>query len=74
MPECEFCGEQTSRIYTCKQCGAFFCEECGSPPEKLCIVCLAEEEGEDWEEEEEKEEWEDEEDHEEEWEDDEDST
>jgi len=56
MPECEFCGEQASRIYTCKQCGTFFCVECGSPSEKLCIVCLAEEEGEDWEDEEDSEE------------------
>jgi len=40
-----------ARIYTCKQCGTFFCVECGSPSEKLCIVCLAEEEGEDWEDE-----------------------
>lgn len=50
--ECEICGEPVDTVYKCKVCGANFCEECGSVEDKLCLMCLEEEEDEDWEEEE----------------------
>jgi len=54
MPECEICGEEVRRVYTCKSCDGHFCSECGSTTEMLCIDCLEEQE-EDLEEEEEEE-------------------
>ncbi len=42
MPECEICGEEADKLYTCKSCGAKFCEDCGSPIEKLCEFCAEE--------------------------------
>jgi hypothetical protein len=44
MPECEICGEESDKLITCKNCGAKFCEDCGSPIEKLCEFCAEEEE------------------------------
>ncbi len=44
MPECEICGEEADKLITCKSCGAKFCEDCGSPIEKLCEFCAEEEE------------------------------
>lgn len=52
MYDCEICGEEVSKIYVCKECGTLFCAECGSPSEKLCILCTAEEEDEEYDEEE----------------------
>jgi len=43
MPECEICGEEADRLITCKSCGAKFCDDCGSPMEKLCEFCAEEE-------------------------------
>ena len=52
MPEdvCEICGEEDVKVYECIRCGIFFCEECGSVSDKLCILCTSEEEYEDEEE------------------------
>jgi predicted nucleic acid binding AN1-type Zn finger protein len=47
MPECEICGEESDILYKCKSCGAKFCEDCGSPIEKLCEFCAEEEEFDD---------------------------
>jgi len=44
MPECFICGMETEPIYKCKICGERFCDDCGSPSEKLCLYCLEEEE------------------------------
>jgi hypothetical protein len=44
MPECEICGEESDKLIKCKSCGAKFCEDCGSPIEKLCEFCAEEEE------------------------------
>jgi hypothetical protein len=57
VTECEICGEEVSKVYTCERCGVLFCRYCGSPSEKLCVDCLEEDVDE-----EEKEESEDEED------------
>ncbi len=46
MPECEICGEESDKLIKCKSCGAKFCEDCGSPIEKLCEFCAESEEGE----------------------------
>jgi len=43
-------GEEDVKVYECIRCGIFFCEECGSVSEKLCILCTSEEEYEDEEE------------------------
>jgi hypothetical protein len=43
MPECEICGEESDKLIKCKNCGAKFCEDCGSPIEKLCEFCAEEE-------------------------------
>ena len=40
MPKCELCGENEEKIIRCKECGSKFCEDCGSPVERLCINCL----------------------------------
>ncbi len=44
MPECEICGEEADRLITCKSCGTKFCEDCGSPMEKLCEFCAEDDE------------------------------
>jgi hypothetical protein len=44
LPECEICGEESDKLIKCKSCGAKFCEDCGSPIEKLCEFCAEEEE------------------------------
>jgi len=49
MPECEICGEEADKLIVCKSCGCKFCEDCGSPVEKLCEFCSEEDEyDEDW--------------------------
>ena len=42
MPRCEICGEEVSKVYTCKECEIVFCEECGDPEQGLCMLCLSE--------------------------------
>lgn len=42
LPECEICGEESDKLIKCKSCGAKFCEDCGSPIEKLCEFCAEE--------------------------------
>ena len=59
VTECEICGEEVARVYTCKRCGVLFCRYCGSPSENLCVDCLEEDVDDDEEEEEEEEEEED---------------
>ncbi len=49
MPECYICGMETEPVYKCKVCGERFCDDCGSPSEKLCLYCL-EDEKEDYDE------------------------
>ena len=44
MPECEICGEEADKLTICKSCGCKFCEDCGSPIEKLCEFCSEEDE------------------------------
>jgi hypothetical protein len=44
MPECEICGEEADKLTICKSCGCKFCEDCGSPVEKLCEFCAEEDE------------------------------
>ena len=44
MPVCDICGESEDSLYRCKQCGARFCEWCGSIDDKLCSNCFDEEE------------------------------
>ena len=44
MPECYMCGMETEPIYKCKVCGERFCDDCGSPKDKLCLYCLEEDE------------------------------
>lgn len=39
LQECEICGEEVARVYTCNRCGARFCKDCGSPSENLCMDC-----------------------------------
>jgi hypothetical protein len=39
MPECGICGENVEKLYLCGKCGVKFCENDGSPEEKLCINC-----------------------------------
>ncbi len=39
MPECGICGENVEKLYLCSKCGVKFCENDGSPEEKLCINC-----------------------------------
>lgn len=39
MPECGICGENAEKLYLCGNCGVGFCENDGSPEEKLCINC-----------------------------------
>ena len=56
MPRCEICYEDVDKTYTCKNCKVEFCEECGDPKKRICILCLEEEEQEEDEEEEEEEE------------------
>jgi hypothetical protein len=40
MPKCSVCGGQVEKLYLCRTCGVRFCENCGSPEEKMCINCL----------------------------------
>lgn len=47
MPECYICGMETEPVYRCKMCGERFCDDCGSPSDKLCLYCLEEDEEED---------------------------
>jgi len=56
MPRCEICYEDVEKTYTCKNCKLEFCEECGDPKKKLCMLCLEEEEEENEDEEEEEDE------------------
>ena len=51
MPKCEICYEDVDKVYTCKECGAEFCVDCGDPKKKLCVLCMEEEEEEEEEEE-----------------------
>ena len=44
MPDCYICGMETEPVYKCKVCGERFCDDCGSPSEKLCLYCLEEDE------------------------------
>ena len=39
MPECGICGENAEKLYLCRNCGVKFCENDGSPEEKICINC-----------------------------------
>jgi DNA-directed RNA polymerase subunit RPC12/RpoP len=39
MPECDVCGAQVDRLYLCRTCGVKFCENDGSPKDKICINC-----------------------------------
>ena len=51
--ECEICGEEVSRVFTCEVCGILFCRDCGSTTDKICILCSEEPaEEEDWKKEE----------------------
>ena len=47
MARCEICDVEEERIYKCKKCGTLFCVYCGSPEDKLCLVCLEEKESEE---------------------------
>jgi len=39
MPECGVCGAQVDKLYQCRTCGIKFCENDGSPKDKICINC-----------------------------------
>jgi hypothetical protein len=39
MPTCGVCGEEVDRLYQCRVCGVMFCEDDGSPGERICINC-----------------------------------
>jgi len=41
MSVCELCGTD-DEVYSCKRCGALFCEYCGSVSKMLCVDCLDE--------------------------------
>jgi len=43
MPECEVCGGQVDKVYGCRICGAKFCEDDGSPSDRICINCSGKE-------------------------------
>ena len=42
MPVCGCCGEEVEAVYSCKRCRTYFCLECGSVDNKLCIDCQEE--------------------------------
>jgi len=44
---CEECGEKHEESFTCKVCGDVSCPDCGMESERLCSVCLSEEEATD---------------------------
>lgn len=54
MPICEVCFDDVETLCGCRECGTFFCPECGSIKDELCHYCLEEvheagsEEGTDW--------------------------
>jgi predicted ATP-dependent serine protease len=50
VPVCDICGETEDRLYKCKQCGARFCEWCGSIDDSLCSNCFDEEDDDEYEE------------------------
>jgi len=39
MSKCGICGNRVDTIYECRECGIKFCENDGSPSEKICINC-----------------------------------
>ena len=42
MPVCDVCEEEVEKVYTCRDCEARFCEDCGNPREMLCTWCIEE--------------------------------
>lgn len=39
MAECYYCEKESEKLYTCKDCGRKFCEECGDVESGLCNSC-----------------------------------
>jgi ribosomal protein L37AE/L43A len=39
---CDLCGKEFDEgdLWTCKDCGAVFCGDCGDPAKELCRYCL----------------------------------
>ena len=40
MPVCEICENEVSDVFSCKHCGARFCEKCGDSERLLCEDCI----------------------------------
>jgi len=40
MRECVMCGIQSNSLNKCKRCGDYFCDDCGSVEDKLCLFCM----------------------------------
>ena len=44
MAKCEICSKTVKTVYSCDECGARFCENCGDKNKLMCQDCLAYEE------------------------------
>lgn len=40
MPKCGVCEKEAEKLYQCSVCGVKFCENDGTPEEKLCNNCV----------------------------------